>query len=138
MRALAVVSGLPWLVGAALLVGALWIDVRLWGPADSIIMDVSRGQGPDVPAAMTRTEYGRFGYLSTGSAIYLDRDAVPQGRPSKPERVETRRAIHWVGLLETMAISVLLIAAVIIPPLWVHGYMRRWHTGPPNNRWRGP
>jgi hypothetical protein len=141
MRAVVPVAVLPWFVGAALLVGALWIGVHLWGPTDSIIMDVSRGQGRRAPAAITRTEYGRFGYLSTGSAIYIDREAILAGRPAVPERIETKRAIHWIGLLETIGVSVLVIVAVIVLPLWVRRLsapIAQLTKVPPNNRWRGP
>jgi hypothetical protein len=140
MRAVAVVSAVPWFVGAAVLLAAVWVSVHLWGPADSLIMDVSRGQRPGTPAAITRTEYGYFGYMSSGSAIYIDRAAVATGH-SEPERVETKRAIHWIGLLETIGSTTLLALAVIGLPLW----MRRIFTTvtqpsgvPPNNRWRGP
>jgi hypothetical protein len=140
MRAAAVVSVVPWFVGAVLLLGAVWIGVHLWGPADSLIMDVSRGQGPGAPAAIRRTEYGYFGYLSSGSAIYIDREARVTGH-NKSERVETKSAIHWIGLLETIVSSALLTAAVIAFPLWLRRSLvtvAQRSGVPPNNRWRGP
>ena len=80
---------------------------------------VERSRAGSSRAAITRTEYGRLDYLSTGSAVYIDREAILAGRPNEPERVETKRAIHWVGLLETIGVSVLVIVAVIVLPLWV-------------------
>jgi hypothetical protein len=140
MRAVAVLSAVPWFVGAVLLLGAVWVCVRLWGPAESLIMDVSRGQGPGTPAAITRTEYGYFGYMSSGSAIYVDRAGGATGH-SELERVETKRAIHWIGLLKTVGGTALLVLAVFGLPRWMH---RMFTTVtqpsgvPPNNRWRGP
>ena len=140
-RAIGVVSAVPWFAGIAMIAAALWVGVHLWGRTDFLIMDVSRGQGPAAPAAMTRAEYGYFGYLSTGSAFYIDREARFAGRPSKLERVETQRVIHWLGLLETIASSVLVILAVMAVPLWVRRLVRAAGSAarvPPNSRWSGP
>ena len=141
MRAAGIVSAVPWFVGLVMLAAALWVGVHLWGRTEFLILDVSRGQGPTAPATMTRAEYGYFGYMSTGNAIYIDRAGILAGRPSRPERVETKRAIHWFGLLETVASSVVVILAVLALPLWLHRLVRADSSAggvPPSNRWRGP
>ena len=126
MRGVGVVAGVRSLVGAVLIVGGLLLGLRLWGLTGGFIMDVSRSEGPEAPSAIDRYEYGCFNYLSTANTIYTDREAIRAGRPGKPERIVTQRAIHWAGLVETIAVSALFIAAAIGSLLWVRNYTRRW------------
>ena len=121
-----ITSALDLCLGVAALVIAAWVGTQLWGPADSLIMDVSRAAPPGSPSAITRTEYGRFGYMSTSTAEYVDQS-------HHAERIEKRRALHWSGLAETVAASALTLSIFVGLLTWLGRLY-----GPSNNRWRGP
>jgi len=118
MRSVIVPIVLPWVVGVVLLVPLCWLGVRLWGVSDLMFMHVSVSAGPDAPAEIVRTEYGKLDYMSSGTSVYIDRTEASQGTARKPSRTETRRAIHWVALSETVAVSVAALAAYAALMLW--------------------
>ena len=118
MRSAILPTVLPWAVGVVLLVPLCWLGVRLWGISDLIFMHVSASAGPEAPAEIVRTEYGQLDYLSSGTSMYVDRTETSHGTALKPSRTETRRAIHWVALSETVAVSVGALAACAALVLW--------------------